>query len=1146
LQQLQAALGNSNQNNGADVLTQGHISLNVRSVGLFGGGLDPVQQVFGLDKQELDAWREAALAEAVGLFRPAQRDRVWAALANRAPSGETNPEVLTRFRMSPPLSLEEQRQLRTFRRILALAVDAGIAFPPESIVVSGLGRTSSQLNPWLLGWTAQTLVEAVPTPEELARAETIKRIRLALVKKIRSPQLTAEEEGWAARLKRVEDALSNLKVTPPLDAEETRQVKEIRRWAASRASVRLRAEENRRIHEIRQIVIASNNNVPIKIGDIVAGGPLGPGEPVGVRGVVVGHQTRLGKVSLSKPVETRDNGQPIHRPGEPEVLASWRDEEEKVQCIVLLRKGEDTPPAIKAVEAKFKELSDANLGRMLPGVQIETYYNRSELIGVTTETVEENLLLGVILVVLILFMFLSNVRTALIVAINIPLALLFAFSLLYLRGKSANLLSIGAVDFGIIVDSCVIMVENNYRHLASGENAALPIQQRILLASREITRALFFSTMIMVCAFLPLFTMRGPEGQLFGPMADTYAFALGGALLLALTLTPVLCCLFFKNMKPAPENFLVRFLKNRYLWQLDVCLRHRWATLTVMGGLIAATMFLLPHLGREFMPQLEEGNLWITATFPLNSSMERVAEDIKKARAIIASYPEVEVLVPAIGRPDDGTDPAGFYRVEVFAPLKRMQEWPPLAEEKSWRRYLFGSQRARTKEELVHQMNQELRAKIVGVDWNFSQYIRDNVTEALAGVKGDNSVKIFGPDLNKLEELAAAVKNILRSVRGIEEVGIFNIKGQSNLEFRVDLDKCARWGVSAADVNALISSAVGGKALTSMIEGEKIFDVTLRWPKGLRASETAILDMMVDVTNNTIYPVTGPGPIPSSTGHGIANPAVAGMQANTANPLSNTPRLRLRDLVSPVGANGSPDPAGTFERAGASTIYREQGKRMIAVKFNVRHRDLAGAVDEAQQKTAHLFESPYYANWAGEFNEMKEAEYRLMFIIPLSLGLIFIMLYMAFHSLIDSIVVFSNVFDLAVGGIWALWLTGTNFSISAAVGFVSLFGVAIMDGLLLISSFNALRAHGRPVREAILEGAAKRVRPVTMTALTAILGLLPAALSTRIGSQTQRPLAIVVVGGMIMTLALTRYLMPVLYSFYGHRTPPTGAEGLAH
>jgi len=912
------------------------------------------------------------------------------------------------------------------------------------------------------------------------------------------------------------------------------------------AAARLREEENRRIREIRQVVIASVNNVPVKVDHVVEGGPLLPGEPLGERGVVVGHQTRLGRVSLSKPADA-GNPAALQRLPEGEVVRAWRDEDDKVQCIVLLRKGEDTPPALRDVRAKVEELNNPESGRMLPGVTIEPYYDRGELMKITTETVEENLLTGIILVTVILLMFLSNVRTALIVAINIPLALLVAFSVLYFRGKSANLLSIGSVDFGIIVDSSVIMVENIFRHLSAGEYIELPLRERIIKAAREVERPLFYSTLIMVCAFIPLFTMTGTEGQLFGPMADTYAFALAGALLLAIVLCPVLCALLFRRPKPVRDNFLVRVMKSRYLGQLRLCLNHPFLTLGFMLALILGTLvLLLPSVGREFMPQLEEGNLWITAMFPLNVSMDRVAEDIDKARAIMVSYPEVEVLVPAIGRPDDGTDPTGYYRVEVFAPLRPQKEWPKVVEEKGWRRWVLGDKRARTKEELVQQMNAELREKVVGVDWNFSQYIRDNVTEAMAGVKGDNSVKIFGPDLDKLEDLADQVKNVLRDIPGIEEVGVYSIKGQSNLEFRIDLDKCARWGVSAADVNNVIQSAVGGKAFTSMIEGEKTFDITIRWPDALRGSETSILDIPLDVTNNQLVVVSGPSASPSPTGSGQPPPSTTGSPVNTANPLSNSPRLRLRDLVTPVGKNGAPDPKGTFERSGASTIYREQGKRVIAVKFNVRGRDLAGAVAEAKEKTAHLFQPPYRAEWGGEFQEMEMAEKRLMWIIPLSLGLIFILLYGAFHSLLDSVVVLSNVIDLSMGGIWALWLTGTNFSISAAVGFVSLFGVAIMDGLLMISSFNALRAHGVPLREAIMQGAEKRVRPVTMTALTAVLGLLPAALSTKIGAQTQRPLAIVVVGGMITTLFLTRYLMPVLYSFYGHRDPPEGAGSLAH
>jgi cobalt-zinc-cadmium resistance protein CzcA len=925
------------------------------------------------------------------------------------------------------------------------------------------------------------------------------------------------------------------------------------------AAAKIREEENRRVQEIRQIVIATVNNIAVKIDNIVEGGPVLTGEPLGVRGVVVGHQTRLGRVSLSKPAEL-ESITALHSIADEGKKGEWRDENDKIQCIVLLRAGDQTLPAVKAVKEKVAELNTPGSGRMLPGVELEPYYDRSDLTHVTTETVTENLVTGIVLVVAVLLMFLSNVRTALIVAINVPLALLFAVSLLYFRGKSANLLSLGAVDFGIIVDSSVIMVENIYRHLATGEAAELPLRERIVRFAKEIDHALFFSTAIMVCAFIPLFTMSGPEGQLFGPMAQTYAFSLAGALLLALTLTPVMCLLFFRHFKPVRENFLVRFLKGRYIWQLKLCLKYRWATILGMIALIVGSACLVPSIGREFMPQLEEGNFWITAMFPLNVSLDRVAEVMDKARVVIAGYPEVEVLVPAIGRPDDGTDPTGFYRVEIFAPLKPKQDWPKVVEQKGWKRWLLGPQRIRTKEELTLIVNKELRDKFPGIDWNFSQYIRDNVTEALAGVKGDNSIKIFGPDLDKLEDLADKTKNVLQGIRGIEEVGVFSIMGQPNLEFRVDLAKCAKWGVSAADVNNLIQSAVGGKALTSMIEGEKLFDVTLRWPLTMRTSETSILDMQVDVSNNQVVPVSGPGWSPSPTGSGLAAPSITGSLTSTANPISSTPRLRLRDLVSPVGKNGAPDPNGTFERAGASTVYRENGKRMIAVKFNVRGRDLASAVAEAKEKTNDIFHAPYRTVWDGEFNEMEKAEARLQIIIPLSLSLIFIMLYMAFHSFLDAIVILTNVFDLAIGGIWALYLTGTHFSISAAVGFVSLFGVAIMEGLLMISYFNALRAQGMPLNEAIIQGAAKRVRPVMITAMTAILGLLPAALAVRpvldksgslswveqIGSQTQQPLAIVVVGGMMMTLFLDRYLMPVLYSFYGHREVAAEAASLAH
>jgi cobalt-zinc-cadmium resistance protein CzcA len=546
------------------------------------------------------------------------------------------------------------------------------------------------------------------------------------------------------------------------------------------------------------------------------------------------------------------------------------------------------------------------------------------------------------------------------------------------------------------------------------------------------------------------------------------------------------------------------------------------------------------------MPELEEGNLWLRGIGPLYMNLDHQVSIAKQARAIIAKYPEVESIVTQSGRPDDGTDTEGFYSGEYFVPLRAQKDWPKLMPATGWRRWIWGPTRARSKREIVDAMNADLERRIPGIMWNFSQNIRDNVLEALSGVKGDNSLKIFGPDIDQLELLAAKAKHILQDVKGVANVGIFHVRGSSHLEFRIDPEKCPKWGVTTADVNNVVSSAMAAKALSTMVEGEKHFDISIRWPKWRRADETSILDIPVDIINNQVVVPQGSSFTPNAAGHALPPPAVAGSLADTSNPISSTPRIRLGDLVTPVGTDYAPDPSGRFNRAGASTIYRENGKRMIAIKFSVRGRDLGSAVDEAKARTKDLFQIPYQEVWSGEFEQMEEANGRLMWIIPLSLTLIFILLYLAFRSILDTIVIFSNVFDVAVGGIWSLYLTGTNFSISAAVGFVSLFGIAIMDGLLMISYFNALRAEGLPLREAIIQGAGKRVRPVMMTALTAILGLLPAAVSTKIGGQTAQPLAIVVVGGMTATLFLTRYLMPVLYSFYGHREPPAGSGGLAH
>ena len=933
--------------------------------------------------------------------------------------------------------------------------------------------------------------------------------------------------------------------------DPTRDPAVLQSQSAETAAIYLREEELRRIERIRSTVIKAVNHQPIKVEDVVDGGPNRDPDQLGMRGVVVGNLPRLGRASISYRKKDDDGNVVLDKDGD----SVWIDEEEKVQGIVLLRKGEASLPALSALEKKIHDLNHLS-GRMLPGVKIEPYYDRTDLINVTTETVHENLIVGMVLVTLILLMFLSNVRSALIVAINIPLALLFAFVVLYVRGKSANLLSIGAVDFGIIVDSSVIMVENIYRHLSAGDNKELPFRDRILIACREVEGGLFFTTAIMVCAFLPLFTMQGPEGQIFGPMAETYAFALGGALLMSLTLAPVLCALFFTKLQPAADNLLVRMLKRGYLKNLDLFLRYRYIALGVTLFVIIGTFSFLPYMGREFMPELEEGNLWIRGTFPISIAQDAAAVKIREARKIMQKYPEIEVVVSMNGRPDDGTDPTGFYNSEFFVPLKPHNEWPAV-KANSGIMSVFSKQRPRSKQELITEMNRELEEKLFGVDWNFSQNIRDNVMESLSGVKGDNSVKILGPDLDKLERLAGQLKKRLDTIEGVENVGIFRVKGQPNLEIPVDPVKCSRWGLSVSDVEDVLETAVGGKPFSTMVEGEKRFDITLRWPEVLRSSEEAILNIPVDISDKNVNNDNNSGgasdnstndnsPL-NKSGFNEPQPALSGNPVSSQfNYIMRQPRRRLRDFVTPVNSRGIPDPTEDFIRSGASTIYREQGNRLIAVKFSVRGRDLASAVAEAQAKTEDLFEPPYTTEWSGEFQEMKEAEARLMVIVPLSLVLIYILLYLAFHSMLDACAVLSNVLALSIGGIWALFLTGTNFSISAAVGFISLFGVAIMDGLLMISYFNHLRHQGMPLKEAIMIGAEKRVRPVTMTALTAIFGLLPAAMSTRIGAQTQRPLAIVVVGGMIATLFLTRYLMPILYSFYGHREPNESSSSLVH
>ncbi|MBM4073704.1 MAG: efflux RND transporter permease subunit [Planctomycetes bacterium] len=814
----------------------------------------------------------------------------------------------------------------------------------------------------------------------------------------------------------------------------------------------LRAEDAQRVRQIRNIVIACINNQPICVDQVVDGGSLEASrdEP-GKRGVVIGYQPRLGQIGISRRALDAD-GNEITTPDGSTV---WNDADDKVQAVILLRKGQESLPALRDVQAKIKELNETP-GKLLPGVKIEPYYNRSRLIGLTTETVTENLVVGLALVTVILLMFLSNVRTAVIVAINIPLALLFAFSSLYLRGRSANLLSIGAVDFGIIVDSTVIVVENIYRNLSSGRDASLSAREKVLRAASEVQRSLLFATLIMVVALLPLFTMKGPEGQIFGPMADTYAWALLGALLLALTVSPVLCVLLLTNLKAARDNFVVRSIKRFYLWQLDGFLSRRWLPVGMFAGVTLATVAALPLLGREFMPELEEGNIWIRAVFAINSTMEEVVSKANKFRALLTQnnkYPEIQAVVTQVGRPDDGTDQGGFYNLESFVPLRDEADWPVIPA--------LGRQR--TKKELVNEINAELEEKLPGLDWAFSQYIRDNVMEVISGVKGENSLKIFGGDLDELERLAREANQRLSAVRGVSNPSILRIKGQSNLELAPDDEKCRAWGIRPADVVLLVETALAGKTCSRVIEGEKRFDLTLRFPYPLRCDLEAIRDLPVEILNNTVTPASvaslphtprtgGTTSGVSSTGTSSAMPSAIGALLNPSLAhLHTVPHRRLGDLMLPVNSRGVADPNGTFIRPGASTIAREQGQRFIAVKFAVRDRDLASTVAEAQVKVNPIIPPSYRVEWGGEFEEMQQAEHRLLIAVSVSLAAIFILLYIALRSWLDALVVYSNVAVMTFGGVWALLITGTHFNISACVGFISILGVAVMNGLLQVS-----------------------------------------------------------------------------------------------
>jgi len=807
---------------------------------------------------------------------------------------------------------------------------------------------------------------------------------------------------------------------------------------------------DQKLADIENVVITQYQGNPILVSHVA--------------NVVEGHEPRLGIVGRG-------------------------DQNDVVEGIVLMRKYQKSLKVSEAVLEKIEEIQREKL--LPPGMTIRIFNQRTELVHVTTYNVLHNMVVGMALVITILFVFLGDLASAAIVAIMIPLALLFSVTVLRLQGKSANLLSIGAVDFGIIVDSSTIIVENIYRHVTAHDaDRSRPLIDRIVDASAEIERALFFSTTIIVTAFVPLFSMTGPEGALFGPMANTYAFAICGALVLAVTLAPVLCSYFFKNKREAKDTWLDKIMKLRYLRMLAIVLRYRLVTLGVMLLLFVWSLFLIPHLGGEFMPPLEEGYLWIRATLPRTTSLENAARMAPRLREVIASVPEVRGVLSQLGRPDDGTDVTGFFNLEFGAPLRPMEEWRTvpmkLLGHEFWQRKI-------TREELELELMEKFQ-EFPAINFNFSQYIRDNVEEALSGVKGANSVKIHGNDLEVLEEAGKRVVEILKTVPGIENVGMFHIVGQPNLEIEIDRKLCARYGVSVADVEKVVRVAIGGQAFTQMVEGEKLFDIVLRLPPGQRNNPLVIERILVDVS--------GGGD----------------------NPGYRIPLLQLAKI--------------TAHKPGASYIYRENNRRFIPIKFSVRGRDLQSAIDEAQRKVddpnsgARLPKEGYSIKWSGEFEQMQEANARLLWIIPLSLGMIMILLYSMFGSVKDCMLVLVNVLEAAMGGVWVLYLTGTHFSVSAAVGFVSVFGVAVQDGVLLVTYHNQMRARGYSVWETCMRGTELRIRPVVMTSLTAALGLFPAAVATSIGSQAQKPLAIVVVGAMFCTLFLTRYMMPVLYSYF--------------
>jgi heavy metal efflux system protein len=815
--------------------------------------------------------------------------------------------------------------------------------------------------------------------------------------------------------------------------------------------------EGYKVGDIENVVLSQENGVPVLVKDVGK--------------VSVEYRPRLGILG-------RDN------------------QDDVVGAIVVQRRTEKTADMIPKVEAAIRTLNRD--GSLPPGVRVVPFYDRSHLIALTTHTVLHNLVFGCLLVFLIQWIFLGDLRSAVIVGINIPFALFFATILLVVTGESANLLSVGAVDFGIIVDSAVILVENIFKNFQRPSEERQGLLQRlsdgfwgpdptkgsdprvqthgwtdrlrlILVSGVQVDKAVLFSALITVAGFVPLFTMQGVEGQIFGPMARTYGYALAGALIATFTITPVIASFLLPAQVREVETIAVRTLHRLYNPTLRFALTHRALVVGIELAISLGTFFLIaPRLGSEFLPHLEEGNFWIRASMPTTLSLEDGEAATRKMREILLRHPEVITVVSQHGRPDDGSDASPFSNVELFAPLKPFDEWP----------------RGLTKDKLTNQIQAEFDNELPGVVFNFSQYIEDNIEEGISGVKGVNSVKIVGPNLEVLTNLANQVQDQMSQVRGVTDLGIFPVLGQPNLNIKVDREKTARYGLNAGDVSAVIQAAMGGAVATEVLEGDRQFDLVVRYTPEYRDSIDKIRNIKVAYTT--------------------------AIGANAYIPLSELATITLD--------------------TGASWIYHESVQRFIPVKFSVRGRDLGGTVEEAQARIAKNVPLPsgYHLIWAGEFGDLQLAKKRLEVIVPISFVLIAGALYSLFNNFKDSILALAGIPDAIVGGILALYVTRLHFSISAAIGFVSLFGVSVMDGILMITFYHQELSHGLTHIDAMYRAASTRMRPLLMTSLSACIGLFPAAISTGIGSQVQRPLATVIVGGMLVGPVMLLLAVPAL------------------